>query len=404
MGAYEYTALDDKGKEKKGVLEGDTPRQVRQSLREQGWMPLSVEEVRQTEKRKQRQISMFRGVSASDLSLITRQIATLARSGLPVEEALRAVSQQTEKSRLKSMMMGVRSKVMEGHTLATALSDFPHVFNELYRSTVEAGEHSGHLSVVLERLADYTEAREQMQQKMMLALLYPVLVTVVAIAVVTILMAFVVPKVVKMFEHTGEALPLLTQMLIVASDFISNFGIYVAMASVAAFFVFVYLLRYEAIKYQVHRILLNTPMVAKLVRGLDTGRFSRTFSILSASGVPVLDAMRISGQVMTNLPMRAAVNEAAQRVKEGSNIAFSLENSRYFPPMTLHLIASGEASGNLEEMLERAAVNQEREIESYIATLVGLFEPMMLLFMGGAVLVIVLAIMMPILDMNTLVR
>lgn len=404
MGAFEYTALDARGKETKGILEGDTARQVRANLRDKGWMPLTVEEVRRREDRKRKQIALFRGISAADLSLLTRQLATLVRAGLPLEEALSAVSQQTEKSRLKSMVMGVRSRVMEGHSLATALEDYPHVFNELFRSTVEAGEQSGHINVVLDRLADYTEGRQQMKQKMMLALLYPVLVSFVAIGVVLLLLAYVVPKVVQMFDHIGQELPWLTKALISVSDFVSAYGVVVLIGVGLLTLIFSYLLRIEGPKRQFHRLLLHIPMVSRLVRGLNTARFARTFSILAASGVPVLDAMRISSQVMVNLPMREAVESAALRVREGATIHKALEASGYFPPMTVHLIGSGEASGKLEEMLERAAENQEREMEGFIAALVGLFEPAMILFMGVAVLIIVLAIMLPILDMNEMVR
>lgn len=404
MGAFEYTALTDKGKETKGVIEGDTPRQVRQKLRDKGWMPLTIEEVRQREARQQTSRFMARGISASDLALITRQLSTLVRSGLPVEEALRAVSQQTEKARIRSMVMGVRSRVMEGHTLATALSDFPHIFSELYRSTVEAGEQSGHLTGVLERLADYTEGRQQMKQKMMLALLYPVLVSMVAVVVVVMLLTYVVPQVIDMFNTIGQELPALTRGLIAVSDFIAAYGFLLVILIGIAAGTFTYMLRFEKFLWGFHLFLLRVPMIAKLVRGLNTARFARTFSILAASGVPVLDAMRISAQVMVNLPMREAVNNAAKRVREGANISQSLEQGGYFPPMTIHLIGSGEISGNLEEMLDRAAENQEREMETYLSALVGLFEPVMILVMGATVLVIVLAIMLPILDMNTLIK
>jgi len=404
MGAFEYSALDADGKQKKGVLEGDTPRQVRQLLREKGWMPLTVEEVRRREERKRSQFGFMQGVNATDLSLITRQISTLVRSGLPVEEALRAVSQQTDKPRLRNLIMGVRSRVLEGHSLATALNEYPHVFDELYRSTVEAGEQSGHLNAVLERLADYTENRHRMKQKMMLALLYPMLVTVVAIAVVTLLLAYVVPQVVEMFSHIGQQLPALTRGLIVVSDFVAHFGILVAFVILVASITFNVMLRKEGPRRQWHKLLLRLPMASKLVRGLNTARFARTFSILAASGVPVLDAMRISAQVIINLPMRDAVAEAANRVREGGSISRALDVSGYFPPMTVHLIASGESSGKLEEMLERAADNQEREMETFLSAVVGLFEPVMILAMGVIVLVIVLAIMLPILDMNTLVK
>jgi len=404
MGAFEYKALDPAGKEVKGVFEGDTSRHIRQIIRDKGWVPLSVDEVREREEKKRKQISLFSSVSATDLSLITRQLSTLAGSGLPIEEALRAVSQQTEKPRLRSMIMGVRSRVLEGHTLATALADYPHVFSELYRSTVEAGEHSGHINIVLERLADYTENRQALQQKMMMSLLYPVLISLVAVAVVVLLLAYVVPQVVEMFDHIGQALPMLTVGLIATSDFITSYGFYVALAGLGLFLVFRLLLRQEGFKRQYHRVLLSLPLVGKLVRGLNTGRFARTFSILAASGVPVLDAMRISAQVLQNLPMRDSVLEAANRVREGAAISASLGADGLFPPMMIHLIASGESSGNLEEMLERSADTQEREMETLLSAMMGLFEPLMIIFMGGAVLVIVMAIMLPILDMNQLVK
>jgi len=402
--AFEYKALDARGKESRGILEGDTSRHVRQMLRDKGSMPLSVEEVGQREVKKNSQFSFMRGISATDLSLLTRQLSTLVGSGIPVEEALSAVSQQTEKPRLRSMMMGVRSKVLEGHSLATALSDYPHIFNELYRSTVEAGEQSGHITGVLSRLADYTETRQAMQQKMMMSLLYPVLISIVAVVVVVLLLTFVVPKVVEMFDHIGQELPALTVGLISLSDFLEAYGIYLVIVLAAAFTLFQFLLRGEVFRRQYHRLLLRLPLLGKLVRGLNTARFARTFSILAASGVPVLDAMRISAQVLVNLPMRDAVMEAAKRVREGSSISKALETGGYFPPMTVHLIASGESSGNLEEMLERTADTQEREMETLLSAIVGLFEPLMILVMGATVLVIVMAIMLPILDMNQMVQ
>jgi len=300
--------------------------------------------------------------------------------------------------------MGVRSRVLEGHTLATALADYPHIFSELYRSTVEAGEHSGHINVVLERLADYTENRQALQQKMMMSLLYPVLISIVAVAVVVLLLAFVVPQIVEMFDHIGQELPALTLGLIATSDFVTSYGLYVALLLLVAFMVFRLMLKQALFRRQYHRVLLTIPLLGRLVRGLNTGRFARTFSILAASGVPVLDAMRISAQVLQNLPMRDSVLEAANRVREGEGISASLAVDKYFPPMMIHLIASGESSGNLEDMLERSADTQEREMETLLSALMGLFEPFMIMAMGGAVLVIVLAIMLPILDMNQLVH
>lgn len=405
MGAFEYTALDSRGREKKGVLEGDTFRHIRQNLREQGLTPLSVEEVQQKEVRSGAQPVLFRRkISATDLALITRQLATLVRSGLPVEEALKAVSQQTEKNRLKSMLTAVRSRVMEGHALAVALGDFPHIFPELYRSTVAAGEQSGHLNVVLDRLADYTENRQQLNQKMMLALIYPLLLTLVAIGVVIGLLAYVVPQVVSVFDNIGQGLPALTIGLIALSEFIQSYGLILFVLLVAALFLFSYLMRFERFKYQFHFVLLRVPLVSRLIRGLNTARFARTFSILAASGVPVLEGLRISAQVISNLPMRSAVDQAARKVREGTNLHTALEASGYFPPMTLHLIASGEASGKLEEMLERAADSQESEMDTLRGALLGIFEPVIILVMGGIVLIIVLAILLPIFELNQLVK
>jgi general secretion pathway protein F len=404
MSAFEYVALDNGGKEKKGVLEGDTARQVRQQLRDKGWTPVEVQETTERESTSTgRRIKIRRGVSATDLSLITRQLATLVRSGLPLEESLQATSQQTDKARLKSMLLAVRSRVMEGHTLATGLGDYPHVFPELYRTTVSAGEQSGHLEVVLDRLADYTESRQQMQQKLQLALFYPALLTLVAIGVVVGLMTFVVPQVVQVFDNIGQELPVLTRTLIAMSDFLRNYGLFMLVLLAIAGGVVAWVLSKEGPRRRYHAFLLHLPLIGRLERGVNAGRFARTFSIVTASGVPVLDGLRIASEVMSNLPMREAVEEAARLVREGASIHGALEKSGYFPPMTVHLIASGEASGKLEEMLERAAINQEREIETLISAVMGLFEPVLILVMGGLVLVIVLAILLPIFNLNQLV-
>ena len=404
MGAFEYTALDARGKQRKGVLEGDTPKQIRQQLRDQGYTPLSVDAVQQKEaSRSKQKLAFQRGVSASDLALLTRQFATLVRSGTPIDESLKAVSQQTEKARIRNMMMGVRSRVLEGQTLAGALDDYPHIFPDLFRATVSAGEQSSHLDVVLERLADYTESHQALAQKTMTALIYPVFLVIAAIGIVIVLLAYVVPKVVTVFENIGQELPLLTQMLIALSAWLREYGVFLAIGILVAIVVFRWMLRGEKVKYQYHRILLKLPLVGRMIRGVNAARFARTFSIVTASGVPVLEGLRISAKVLTNLPMKKAVDEAAAMVREGAGISKSLEKSRYFPPMTIHLIASGEASGDLEGMLARAAESQEREVETMISAVLGIFEPVLLLAMGGVVLLIVLAILLPIFEMNQLV-
>lgn len=402
MGAFEYSVLDSRGRQRKGVMEGDNARQIRQLLREQGYAPLTVEEVARREARGG--FALRRGIGATDLALITRQLATLVRSALPLEEALQTVARQSERPRLKSMLLAVRARVMEGHSLAAGLGEFPHVFPELYRSTVAAGEQSGHLDVVLERLADYTENRQQMRQKIMLALFYPAILTLVALGVTIALLTYVVPEVVQVFANIGQQLPWLTRALIAVSDFLRGYGLWLLAALVLLFVLGGYLLRSPEIRHRFHALLLRLPLLARLVRGLNAARFARTFSILAASGVPVLEGLRISAEVLSSLPMRAAVEGAAERVREGASISSALEASGHFPPMMLHLIASGEASGKLESMLERAAANQERELETLIAALMGLFEPLLILTMGAMVLVIVLAILLPIFELNQLVQ
>ena len=403
MPAFQYAALDGKGRQRKGLIEADTPRLARQALRERGLSPLAVEEVASQERRRVRRFWGLH-ISPTDLALITRQLATLVASGLPLEEAVGAVARQAERTRLSGLLLAVRARVLEGHTLATALGDFPQIFPELYRATVAAGEQSGHLDVVFERLADYTEARQQMRQKVGLALFYPLLLTGVAILIVAGLLTYVVPQVVQVFSNLNQQLPALTRGLIALSDFLREYGWLVLTALAGGVIAWVYALRRIAFQRRVHQLLLKLPLLARLVRGVNTARFARTFSILMASGVPVLDAMRISAQVMSNLPMREAVEQAAARVKEGASLFKAISNSGYFPPMTLQLIASGEASGRLENMLERAAVQQERETETLIAALLGIFEPMLILVMGGVVLIIVLAILLPIFDLNQLVH
>lgn len=405
MGAFQYAALDDRGRTRKGLLEGDTARQVRQILRERGLTPLDVEEVAGGEQRHSGgRTRRGRRISATELALITRQLATLVNSGLPLEEALGSVAKQAEKARLSSLLMAVRARVMEGHTLATALSDFPRVFPELYRATVAAGEQSGHLDVVFERLADYTEARQQMRQKISLALFYPLLLTGVAVLIVAGLLTYVVPQVVQVFESIGQQLPFLTRALIATSDFLRNQGLLLLGALIVLMAGFSYGLRRVGFRRNVHRLLLRLPLLARLVRGINAARYARTFSILMASGVPVLEGLRIAAQVISNLPMREAVERAASRVKEGSSLHTAIQESGYFPPMTVQLMASGEASGRLEMMLERAAQQQERETETVIAALLGIFEPVLILVMGLVVLLIVLAILLPIFDLNQMVH
>jgi len=407
MAAFEYVVLDAKGREQKGVTEGETPKQVRQVLRSKGLMPVSISEAaikdkKQTDEKKSG-FSFQRGISATELALFTRQLATLLNASLPLEESLAAVAQQTEAPRIKSMVFAIRAKVLEGHTLANGLAEFPKAFPELYIATVAAGEETGYLDEILERLADYTENRQLMRQKVSMALLYPVILTVMAILVVIGLMTYVVPQVVSVFDNINQELPALTTGMIATSDFLRNYGLYLLIVLAGALTALKTWLKIESNRYRYHLLILKLPLIGKLSRGMNTARFARTLSILSSSGVPVLEALRIAAQVVSNLPMRSAVLSAADKVREGSNISDSLEQSGLFPPMTIRLISSGESSGQMENMLERAAVQQERELETMISAILGIFEPVLILAMGVIVLIIVLAILLPIFELNQLV-
>ncbi|MGQ7846933.1 type II secretion system inner membrane protein GspF [Granulosicoccus sp. 3-233] len=414
MAAFEYLVLDARGREKKGVLEADTARLARQQLRQQGLTPLEVSETsgRNRKKRKagekagpRNSTPTFRGgIKTNDLALLTRQIATLSAAGTPLEESLSAVSRQTEKPRIKSLLLSVRAKVLEGHSFAAALSDYPKVFPEIYQATVAAGEQSGHLDAVLERLADYTEERQVANATVKKALIYPSVLVVASILIVGFLLAYVVPQVVQVFEGMDQELPALTQAMLSASAFVRQYGVVVLGVGFVLLVAFKRAMRNEAFKTRIHSGLLKLPLFKRLIRGFNTAQFARTLSILAASGVPVLEALDIGSQVITNRPMRKAVNNAAVQVREGSTLSGALERTGYFPPMLLHLIASGESSGQLDSMLEKAAAHQERELNSLMSVFLGLFEPVVILIMGGVVLTIVLGILLPIFEMNQLVN
>ncbi|WP_417762333.1 type II secretion system inner membrane protein GspF [Shewanella sp.] len=405
MAAFDYKALNSAGKQVKGVIEADTPRHARSQLREQRLMPLDIKQV--TEKEKKAAAGNFltrkRGISVAELALITRQLSTLIAAGLPVEEALKAVGQQCEKDRLASMVMAVRSRVVEGYSLADSMAEFPHVFDDLYRAMVASGEKSGHLEVVLNRLADYTERRQQLKSKMMQAMIYPIVLTLVAIGVVSVLLTAVVPKVVDQFQHMGQELPGSTRMLIAISEFLQDYGLLVLGVIVIAAVVFQRLLLKPDFLMKYHTILLRVPVIGRVSRGLNTARFARTLSILTASAVPLLEGMRIASEVMLNVKVREAVADATARVREGTSLGAALTNTKLFPPMMLYMIASGEKSGELEQMLERAADNQDREFESNVNLALGVFEPALVVSMAVIVLFIVMSILQPILALNNMV-
>ena len=408
MAAFEYQALDAKGRAVKGVLEGDGERQVRMLLRERGLTPMRVDPIQASgsgaEAAGPGRKMWRRGISGRDLALMTRQFATLVHAGLTIEECLNALIEQSESARSRAVLAGVRGRVLEGQSLARSMREFPEAFPDIYRNMVDAGEQSGRLDEVLERLADYTEERQALQNKVLLAFIYPALVTLVAASVVGGLLIYVVPQVTRVFVDSGQALPMPTRILIRLSDFVRAVGIWWLVGAAAIFFGARAALKEPHLRLRWHRTILRIPLFGRLVRGINAARLTSTLGILTASGIPLLSAMQSAFQVVSNLPMRAAVEDALRQVREGGSLSRSLGKPKLFPPLVIHLISSGEASGRLDMMLMRAAEAQSRELENWVAALTALLEPVLILVMGGIVLFIVLAIMLPIIEMNQLIK
>lgn len=410
MAAYSFQALNTSGRTTKGVMEADTERQVRAQLRDQGLIPIKVELAESTTSgatsTSQKPLANWRkrlqtrGVSAADLALITRQLATLVAAALPIEQALLAVSEQTDKPRLQKLLMAVRSKVVEGYSLAEAMAEYAHVFDRLYTAMVAAGERSGHLDEVLSRLADYTEQRNRLKGQLIQALVYPSILTLVAIGVIIFLLVSVVPQIVDQFTGLGQTLPPTTTFLLAVSEFLQRFGMYLLMALMAGLTLGAQLLKKPERRDRFDAWLLKVPVFGRVIKGVNTARLARTLSILTASAVPLLDGLRISGRVLSNRAMQIAVEEAADRVREGSSLRAALAQTKLFPPMMLHMIAAGEKSGELEQLLGRAADNQDRDFETTMNVALKIFEPALIVVMAGVVLFIVLAIIQPILALN----
>ncbi|HSD38391.1 MAG TPA: type II secretion system inner membrane protein GspF [Rhodocyclaceae bacterium] len=399
MAAFSYQALDPQGSESSGTLEADNARHARTVLRERGLYPTSITPLGENQAGQQRL-----RVNTAELCLLTRQLSALLSAKLTVEQALLAVSEQTDKPSARALLAAVRSEVISGYSLRAALDRFDHAFPMIYRATVSAGEKSGQLPHVMEMLADYLEQQDALRRKMLQALLYPAIVTCVAMMVIIGLMTYVVPRVAEVFVQSHQTLPLLTRLLIGASDFLRNWGPWLVLLIIAAIFAFRHALRDDAVKRRWHRWLLGLPMLGRHLRTLDTARFASTLAILVSAGVPLLAGLDAGRQVMKSLPLKEAVAAAADRVREGSSLSAAMKQARTFPPLLVHMLASGEATGDLSTMLSRCAKLQQAEVENRSLTLTTLLEPMLLLGMGGSVLLIVLAVMQPIIELNSLVK
>ncbi len=410
MPAFSYQALDAKGKKVKGVIEGDSERQVRGLLRNKQLKPLDVKTTHKRQQSKSSSSSSGGGFSFGgprlkqrDLSLLTRQLASLVQSGLPLDEVLQATAKQTKKPQVKTILLQVRSRVLEGLGLAQAMAELPKVFDHLYRAMIRAGESSGYLGPVLDQLAEYTERSQETTQKLKNAMIYPIVMLVVSIAVVSLLMVKVVPKLMGLFENSKQELPSVTKALIAISDFLVNYGLVLLLVMVGIGFVVIWLLKSEARQKKWHAIQLKLPVFGELILQAQCARYSSTLGLLTNSGVPLLDALKIAAEVLTNRMLKSASAEVALSVQEGMSLSKALNQVDVFPPLLVQMVASGEANGELATQLNHVAKNQERDLAFTVDSAMGLLEPFMVLFMGGMVIFIVMAILLPIFQINQMV-
>ena len=402
MPAYEYQALDKRGRSRKGIIEGDGPSQVRQLIRDRELTPISVTPTRRVEASGTLTRSLFARIGPLDLSMCTQQLSTLINAGVPIAEALQVVAAQSDKKRIQRVLMAVRSKVLEGHTLANALGDFPSTFSGLYRSTVRAGEQSGYLDAVLSNLATFLEERFQARRDLETALYYPLLLLFSALGIVIFLMVYVMPDFVDLFDSMGIDLPLVTMALIAASELVREWSVVILSALLVAAIGTRILLAQPRLREIWDRQKMGLPLVGWLSRGANSARYASTLSILGESGVPLVDGMSIASEVVTNRWFRRQLGNATDQVREGSSLKSALESTETFPPMFLHMIGSGEASAQLDTMLGKVAGYQQKELKRAIDTMVNLLPPALLFLMAGLVLFIMLAVLLPILNMNAL--
>ncbi|MET0266431.1 MAG: type II secretion system inner membrane protein GspF [Duganella sp.] len=406
MPAFRYEAVDAGGATKKGVLNADSARSARAELRTLGLVPLKVDAIAaQVDASGATKGRAFgERLSSTELALFTRQLASLLEAGLPLEQAFTALLEQAERAYLRDLIASIRSEVIGGAALSDALGRHPRDFADIYRALVASGEQIGQLSRVLSRLADYIERRNALVQKVRLAFTYPAIVTVVAFAIVIFLLTYVVPQIVSVFSNTKQKLPLLTVIMLAISDFVRNYGIVVAIALIGAWVAWRRALQNPVLKRRWHTWLLTAPLYGKFERSLNTARFASTLAITTGSGVPILRALETSRDTLSNVAMRELVEEASDAVREGVSLARSLSAQKHFPPMLVHMIRAGEITGELPAMLDRAAAAQEADLERRTLTIAGLLEPALILAMGVVVLLIVLAVLMPIIEINQLVR
>ncbi len=408
MAVYEFRGIQiDNGKPVKGIRDADNAKALRALLRRDGILLTLATEEAERKQRARREIDLlapFRRVTTADLAIMTRQLATLVRAGVPLVDSLTALSEQVEKEQLVRILTSVRESLNEGTSFSKSLELYPKVFPPLFVNMVAAGEASGTLEVVLERLADFMENQARLKGKVVAALAYPVLMMIVGTGLVGFLMVAVVPKVVSIFDNLGQQLPWYTRLLILVSDVVSGFWWGLLLIAVTAAFGFRRWLRTPAGRMKWDTFKLKVPLFGRLNLLVAVARFSRTLSTLLSSGVQLLKAMEIGKNVLENVRLQAVVSEAIGSIREGESIAEPLRRSGAFPPMVTHMIAVGEKSGQLENMLENVSRAYEADVETRVSALTALLEPLMIVLLGGVVAFITMSILMPLIQMNQLVQ
>lgn len=409
MAVFEYRGITGAGKAVHGVKDAPDPKALKALLRKEGVFLTEVLEEAAAKARRAREVDLgafFRRISQLDVAIATRQLATLMGAGVPLVEAVGAVIDQLENPEFKRVFTAVRTRVNEGSSLADALAAHPRLFPPLYINMVAAGEASGTLEIVLSRLADFGESQVRLRQKVFSALAYPIFMMVIGTAIITMMMVVVVPKVTGIFADFNKALPWYTEMLIFVSNLVSDWLFWlIFLPSVAlAALLFRRWLRTKSGRIKWDRFRLWMPMFGQIVRNLAVARFAQTLATLLASGVPLLKALEITKNVLSNVVLESVIEEAAGSIREGESIAEPLRRSGRFPPMVTHMIAIGERSGQLESMLTSVARFYEGQVEARLSILTSLLEPLMILVMGGASGGIAFSILMPILQMNEFVQ
>lgn len=400
MGAWQFKAVDGAGKLQTGVLEAISAAAARQSLRAKGWLPVELTERAAAPQAKGRKATSPR-MTLSALNLVTRQMATLLGSGLRIEEALTTIA-SGQPPRVAAILLNVRATVMEGRSFADALATYPQAFSEYYRASVRAGEASGKLDKVMAHLAAHVEHRSRNRQSVQLALLYPALLGAVSLAIIMLLMTYVVPDIVKVFRDRGADLPLLTRALITMSDLVRGYGIYALLGALFLAFGAERWLKNPRNRQRWHGVLARGRMTARLVQRLNATQCAGTLATLLQSQVPLVDALAASADVIPNLHIRARMREATDKVRQGMSLQRAMAEAQVFPPMMIAMVASGEASGHLGRALDHAATEQQRDLDAWVKAVVALVEPAILVVMGGLVMAMVLAILMPIVSLNGL--